>query len=91
VLHRHVHVLKINDGFGKMVFYCERIFKGGGERAKIARLLKTYKQHIEKYWESDTFAEKEEFFEEFTRNVHLSCGLISDLIASDQWKKTIAI
>jgi hypothetical protein len=75
----------------KWFFIVNAYLRGGGERAKIARLLKTYKQHIEKYWESDTFAEKEEFFEEFTRNVHLSCGLISDLIASDQWKKTIAI
>ena len=51
--------------------------------------LKTYKQHIEKYWDSDTFAEKEEFFEEFTRHVHLSCSHISDLFASDQWKKQL--
>jgi hypothetical protein len=51
--------------------------------------LKNYKQHIEKYWDSDTVAEKEEFFKEFTRNVQLSCGLISDLFASDQWKKQL--
>jgi hypothetical protein len=48
--------------------------------------LKTYKQHIEKYWDSDTVAEKRR---QFTRNVQLSCGLISDLFASDEWKKQL--